>query len=246
MGDVEPKLYSDLAEWWPLMSTPADYEEEAGFYTEILRETCAPRMVLELGSGGGNNASHMKAHFELTLVDRSSGMLDVSRELNPECEHVQGDMCHVRLGREFDAVFIHDAICYLTNLVDLARAIETANVHCKPAGALLICPDWFLETFEPVTSHGGHDGPGRSFRYLEWDSEPSPGKDTYTTDFAFLLKESDRPLRVVHDQHVFGLFPRERWLDLCRAAGLEPELRKVFHTGGSPVGSELILCRKPA
>ena len=48
---VEPKLYSELAAWWPLMSTPADYEEEAGFYTEILREACDPRTVLELGSG---------------------------------------------------------------------------------------------------------------------------------------------------------------------------------------------------
>ena len=76
---VEPKLYCELAAWWPLMSAPADYQEEAGFYTEILREACDPRTVLELGSGGGNNASHMKAHFQLTLVDRSNGMLAVSR-----------------------------------------------------------------------------------------------------------------------------------------------------------------------
>ncbi len=243
---MEPKLYSELAEWWPLMSTPADYEEEAGFYTEIFREACDPRTVLELGSGGGNNASHMKAHFELTLVDRSTGMLAVSRELNPECEHVQGDMCDVRLGRQFDAVFVHDAVSYLTSLPDLARAIETASVHCKPGGVALFCPDWFRETFEPSTNHGGHDGQGRSFRYLEWDSKPTPGQDSFTADYAFLLRESGKAVRVVHDQHVCGLFPRERWLALCRAAGLQPQIRKVVHTGGNSEGSELILCRKPA
>ena len=245
IADVETKLYSELAEWWPLMSTPSEYEEEAGFYTEILREACAPRTVMELGSGGGNNESHMKAHFELTLVDRSAEMLAVSSELNPECEHVQGDMCDVRLGKVFDAVFVHDAVCYMTSPADLARLIETTNVHCRPGGAVLFCPDWFRETFEPVTSHGGHDGPERSFRYLEWDCEPAPGEDTYRTDFAFLLRESGK-VRVVHDMHVFGLFPRERWLELCRGSGLEPELRKVFHTGGNREGSELILCRKPA
>ncbi len=243
---VEPKLYCELAAWWPLMSAPADYQEEAGFYTEILREACDPRTVLELGSGGGNNASHMKAHFQLTLVDRSNGMLAVSRELNPECEHLQGDMCDVRLERVFDAVFVHDAVSYITTLVDLARVIATANVHCRPGGAVLFCPDWFRETFEPRTNHGGHDGPERSFRYLEWDSNPAPGEDTFRSDYAFLLREPGNEVRVVHDQHVCGLFPRERWLELCREAGFEPELRKVFHTGGNSEGSELILCRKPA
>lgn len=38
------------------------------------------------------------ARHQLTLVDLSSGMLAVSRELNPECEHHVGDMCAVRLG----------------------------------------------------------------------------------------------------------------------------------------------------
>ena len=32
----------------------------------------------------------------------------MSRSINPECEHVQGDMRTLRLGREFDAVFVHD------------------------------------------------------------------------------------------------------------------------------------------
>ena len=61
------------------------------FFREVLTEVCAPRTVLELGSGGGNNASHLKAQFRMTLVDRSPGMLAVSRALNPECEHVEGD-----------------------------------------------------------------------------------------------------------------------------------------------------------
>jgi hypothetical protein len=28
----EPKLYTTLAPWWPLLSAPADYAEEAAFY----------------------------------------------------------------------------------------------------------------------------------------------------------------------------------------------------------------------
>src|SRR5687768_16533856 len=97
------KLYEELASWWPLISAPAAYLEEATFYANTLTAACAvpPRTLLELGSGGGNNASHLKAGFEMVLVDRTSGMLAVSRALNPECEHVEGDMRTARLGRQF-------------------------------------------------------------------------------------------------------------------------------------------------
>ena len=90
-----PKLYEELAEWWPLMSAPDEYEEDSAYYGEQLAAACArpPRTVLELGSGGGNNASHLKHGFQLTLVEPSAGMLAVSRALNPECEIVRRDLC---------------------------------------------------------------------------------------------------------------------------------------------------------
>ena len=131
-----PRLYTDFSGWWPVMSDPADYDEEAAIYHEALTGASGAvvREVLELGSGGGNNASHLKAHYRMTLVDRSRGMLDVSRELNPECEHVEDDMRTVRLGRVFDAVFVHDAIVYMTTEEDLRAVLETAFVHTRPGG----------------------------------------------------------------------------------------------------------------
>ena len=106
------RLYGELAEWWPTFQVPEEYREEAAFFARVLDKTCDPplRTVLELGSGGGNNASHLKSRFAMTLVDISPHMLAVSRELNPECEHLEGDIRTLRLGRTFDAVFIHDAI----------------------------------------------------------------------------------------------------------------------------------------
>lgn len=145
------------------MSAPAEYEEEAAFYAEALAAGCAhpPGTVLELGSGGGNNASHLKARFALVLVEPSAGMLTVSRALNPECEHIQADMRTVRIGRQFDAVFVHDAVACMTSEADLRLAIETAFVHCKPGGAALFAPDAIRETFQPSTDHGGHDDQAR-------------------------------------------------------------------------------------
>jgi SAM-dependent methyltransferase len=192
---------------------------------------------LELGSGGGNNASHLKAHFKMTLVDMSQGMLDLSRSLNPECEHIQADMKSVRLGRVFDAVFIHDAIMYMTTQDDLGSALETARSHCKPGGVALFMPDVIQETFVSLTTHGGHDstaGDDRSIRYIEWTFDPDPSDSTYTVDFAYLLREGRGPVRVVHDTHVFGIFPRDSWLRLLKDANFEarcvadPWSREVF------------------
>lgn len=233
-----PRLYDELASWWPLLSPPEEYEGEAAFYTRTLVAACAdpPATVLELGSGGGNNASYMKAHFRLTLVDRSPGMLAVSRALNPECEHVEGDMRTVRLGRRFDAVFVHDAVCYLTSEADLRAAIETAFVHCRPGGAALFAPDFVRENFSRGTDHGGHDGPDRGLRYLEWTWDPDPDGTTYLVDFAYLLRGPDGVARVEHDRHVEGLFSRADWLRLLAAAGFEtravpfePELEASGH-----------------
>jgi SAM-dependent methyltransferase len=226
-----PKLYHELADWWPLMSSPADYAEEAAAYRRLMIESgVAPlRTVLELGSGGGNNATHLKRHFDLTLVDLSAGMLAVSRQLNPELRHVQGDMRTIRLGEEFDGVFVHDAICYMTTPDELRRAIETAFVHCRPGGVALFAPDFVTETFDASTEHGGHDGDGRAMRYLEWCWDPDPADSTYVVDYVYALREGTET-RVVHDRHLEGLFSRAEWLATLRLVGFDPVEQRFEHS----------------
>jgi SAM-dependent methyltransferase len=242
-----PKLYEELAAWWPLMSAPADYEEEAEFYGNALASAGDEphRTVLELGSGGGNNASHLKARFTMVLVEPSEGMLNVNRALNPECEHVQGDMRTVRLGRLFDRVFVHDAVCYMTTEADLRMAIETAFVHCRPGGAVLFAPDFVRENFRASTAHGGHDTATHGLRYLEWTWDPDPGDTTYLADYAYLLRTPDGATRVVHDRHVEGLFSREVWLRLLSDAGFEPRVVPLEHSELAPGSHEVFLARKP-
>jgi len=242
-----PRLYTDLAAWWPVLSNPDDYAEEAEFYCKYLREASRIpiRSVLELGSGGGNNASFLKAYFEMTLVDLAPAMLRVSRSLNPECEHIHGDMRDVRLGRVFDAVFVHDAIAYMTTADDLRRAIETAWVHLRPGGAALFCPDFVKETFRPQTKHGGHDRMLRSLRYLEWTWDPDPEDTTVVTDFAYLLRDKDG-VRIEYDRHVTGLFPRAVWLRLLEEQGFKTETRSFEATTPDRVTCEVFLASKPA
>ncbi len=239
-------MYSEIASWWPLLSAPEDYAEEAALYRQYIESASKIpiKHVLELGSGGGNNASHLKQHYTLTLVDMSPGMLEVSRQLNPECEHIQGDMRTVRLNRQFDAVFIHDAICYMTRIEDLRQAIETAYVHCKPGGVALFVPDSVRETFKPYTSHGGHDGDGRAMRFLEWTFDPDPDDDTCVSDYVYLLREGNDPVQVHHERHIFGLFACAAWLNLIREIGFEPDVTRSTIEGNGTYQT-LFTCLKP-
>ena len=237
MTPTLPRLYHDLARWWPLLSPPSDYKEEAADVLSRLATvtSSSATTLLELGAGGGSLASHLKHRFRLTLTDLSPEMLAVSQAVNPECEHLPGDMRSMRLGREFDVVLIHDAIMYATDATSLRETLRTAAIHCRAGGTVVVLPDHVRETFEPGSDQGGHDAPdGRGLRYLEWTWDPDPADDTYIVDYAFLLRASDGTVTVEHDRHVEGLFARDWWLQWLGEAGIparssvDPWDRDVF------------------
>jgi SAM-dependent methyltransferase len=243
------RFYGELAVWWPLISPSDEYVEEAAFAATLLQSASGPvREVLELGSGGGHNAVHLKSSFALTLVDLADEMVAMSRRLNPECEHLVGDMRDVRLGRTFDAVFVHDAIDYMTTEDDLRRAIETAFVHCRPGGVAVFVPDATKEWFAVGTDHDGRDGDdGRAVRFLEWTWDPDPDDTWTSTEYAFVLRGADGSVRVVHETHRNGLFARADWERLVAGAGFEVEVvtevtvedrpARLFFVGHRPLGS---------
>lgn len=245
MSDVvagRGRFYEELADWWPLLSTPDDHEEEAAVFVHLLKQAAQRpvRQVLELGCGGGNNAWHMKRAFELCLTDLSPAMLAVSQRHNPECTHLVGDMRELRLGRDFDAVFVHDAASYLTSAADVGAMIRTARAHLRPGGAALFAPDFIAESFASTTTAGGHDGEGRSLRYLEWMWDPDPDDETYFADYVFLLREGDK-VRTERDRHLCGLLPRDRWLALIEEAGLTPQVIIFEHSEMESEGSEVFV-----
>jgi SAM-dependent methyltransferase len=208
------RLYSEFADWFALLTPPSEYRREAGAFAKLLlrHSTRRPRTLLELGSGGGHNASHLKRRFRMTLVDRSPAMLKASRRLNRECEHRRGDMRTVRLGRAFDAVFIHDALMHLVTERDLARTLATAAAHLRDGGVALFAPDFVKETFRPGVESGESRKNGREIRWMGWDVE---GRAT----LAYVMKEPGRNLRAAIDRFRFGLFSRATWMRLLRAAG---------------------------
>ncbi len=217
-----PKLYSELADWWQVFSPTSDYVDEAAFFHKLFKHAVA-KSILELGAGGGNVAWYLKKDFQMTLTDLSSGMLEMSKQQNPECQHIVGDMRYLRLGRTFDGVFIHDAIMYMLNIEDLLAVFITAHIHLKSGGIIVVAPDCTRETFKETTDYEGHDLGNRGVRYIQWISDKDPDDTMFNYDFIIALKEKDN-LRTIIDRQLCGVFPRQTWLELLKKAGFKPEV----------------------
>jgi SAM-dependent methyltransferase len=241
---MRPLLYGELVPWYHLVDPPEEHRDEALCFQAAFERAVSPRpeALLELGSGAGNNALHLKRRFTCTLADLSERMLALSREQNPDCEHVLGDLRTLRLGRTFDAVLVHDAVMYMLTEEDLAAAARTAFVHTRPGGAAIFTPDCYRETFEDTTLTMMADRGPRSLRGLEWSWDPDPGDTTFVTEYAFLLREGTT-VRAVHDQHVEGLFSRETWRRVLSGAGFRVE--SLQRPVDEDTFDDVFLCRRP-
>lgn len=222
------RLYDEFAHLWTLISKPEDYAKEAAFWRKALRDKLGEGRynILELGVGGGNNLSHLTKDFKATAVDISDKMLDNSRRLNPDVEHIVGDMRSMRLGRTFDAVIIHDAIAYMQTEDELRAAFATASAHLNLGGVFVTSPDYTTETYKDGTVQHSTETDGEtSLTHIEYEYDPDPHDTTVNTLMLYLIREGGE-VRVEQDLHVTGLFPQQRWVDLMEEAGFAVELQE--------------------
>jgi hypothetical protein len=152
-------------------------------------------------------------------------------------------MRSVRLGRVFDAVFVHDALAYILTEPELEAVFETVAVHCRPGGSAVLVPDYVEETFAPRTSHGGHDSEDgeRGLRYVEWVRADRSDPRRHMVDFAYLIREGE-DVRVEQDHHVCGLFPRDAWLRGLERAGFDVDVIEP-RFDDAPAGQTVFACR---
>ena len=223
-GTSDNRIYTDLADWWPMISPPREYTQEAAYLKALITQaaTNSRAAVLDLGSGGGHVAVHLKDACTMTLVDISASMLTVSRRLNPDCDHHIGDMRTIRLGRLFDAVLVHDAIDYIIGTRDLRQVIQTAAAHCRPDGIVLFVPDYIKDTFAEITGGGGGgvDAAGRTASFIERTWDPDPADDWVQADYEFTLHTPGSPAQVVQESHRLSAFSKDTWYSLLAEAGL--------------------------
>ncbi len=221
-------LYNDLAWLWPLWGDASTtYAAWCDQVTRLIRQYAQweVRTLLNMGCGGGKNAFNLKKQFEVTGIDISPAMLDLARQLNPECQFLLGDMRTCYLDQLFDAVLIDDAISYMASRGDLAAVFQNAYRHLRTGGVMVVEPDFTKETFRQnctrVSSADPKVKPAHiEVVFIENDYDPDPTDDTCEGAIIYLIRENGR-LRIESDLSVMGLFPLDVWRKALHEAGFE-------------------------
>ena len=232
------RLYKDLAWLWPIWEDVEEYRAESELFTRLIKRHARikVRSLLDIGCGGGKNVFHLKKHFKVTGIDKSKAMLANAKKQNPECEFYLGDMRNLNLKRQFDSVFINDAITYMTTKNDLLKVFRTAHKHLKPGGVMITYPDGCKEKFEQnETTIWKSETVDMDITFIENQYDPNPEDDTFETTLIYLIRRNGK-LRIEHDFHVCGLFTLSVWRKSLKQAGFEIHEKKGGEeTEGLPV-----------
>ena len=212
--------YNDLAWTEDWLADPAEYEQEVMIYTDLIKRTAVepPGTLLHLGSGAGRHDRIFKQHFTVTGVDLSLGMLNKARLAHPDIEYLEGDMRTLRLNRQFDAVAIPDGIDYMASQDDLQKAIQTAVLHLKPGGVLLVVAKT-EETFRDNNFAYSGEKDGVHVTLLENNYVNPFRPNTYEATFLYLIRQKGE-LSIHTDRHVLGLFSQAMWDGVFKMAGI--------------------------
>ena len=246
-NDSSNRLYADLAWLWPLWGDPAtEYAAYCEFMVKGLRRHARRELktLLNAGCGGGKNLFTLRKHFQVTGLDLSEQMLALAAELNPGCELLRGDLRDYGLDREFDAVFLDDAISYLLTEDDLERSFHQAFKHLAPGGVLAFSIDATSENFQNRRTQVFQSIPSEKYpdtevTYITNDYLQADGSVSNT--FIYLIRRNGE-LRIETDQHVCGLFPLETWRYLLERTGFQIA-RDDYEENGDQYPS--FFCLKP-
>lgn len=218
-----PRLYSDLAWLWPILSPPEHYADEAAtlrrLYAELGRRGGARPRLLDLGAGGGHVLAHLVDDFDCTASDLSPAMLELCAELVPQARRVVGDMRSLRLDERFDAVLIQDAIDYMRTPEDVRAALATAAAHLAPGGVLFVAPTYTSDNFVDTDAEHDADESG-NLTYLSYVHDPDPADTQYELVLVYLIRSAEtRRVDVTVDRHSCGLFAERDWQRYLAEAG---------------------------
>lgn len=219
--------YNDLAWTEDWLADPAEYEHEVMVYVDLIKRTAAkpPSTLLHLGSGAGGQDVIFKRHFTVTGVDLSLGMLNKARNVHSDIEYIEGDMRTLRLNRQFDAVAIPDSIDYMASQEDLQQAIQTAVMHLKTGGVLLVVAKT-KEIFQNNNFAYTGEKNGIHVTLLENNYINPFRPNTYEATFVYLIRQQ-RDLAIRTDHQVLGLFSQAMWDEVFKKAGINMQKVKL-------------------
>lgn len=213
-------VFGLYAQYYDLLYRDKDYEGEAKYVAELIREySPQAESILEMGCGTGAHAGHLAGmDFRVAGIDMSEPMLEQARarqtglgtEVAARMTFAHGDVRSFRAGKTFDVVIsLFHVFSYQTTNQDLRAAFETAASHLNPGG-LLIFDYWYgpavLTQRPEVRVKRLEDDTLRVVRIAEPEMNPSENRVTVNYWVLMDSKTDGRSERIIERHDLRYLF----------------------------------------
>ena len=233
-GGAAHRAYTESAPVYDLVYAGAgkkDYVKEADDVDRLIRSrNPEAATLLDVACGTGQHLARLSGRYTVEGVDASPEMLAVARSRLPDVPLHAGDLRHLDLGRQFDAVTcLFSSIGYVTDRAGLHQAIAGLARHLAPGGVLIvdgwIRPDAWEDRQRPEVEQAD-DGEtlvvrvGRSSR-----------EGNLTTLQMHHLVCTDGGIRHFSERHLLALEPTDAYVAAAEAAGLQVEVECDYMPG---------------
>ena len=229
-----PPPYAESATVYDLFYTAAgrkDYAAEAAHVDRLIRSRNPDATtLLDVACGTGLHLAHLRSSYTVEGVDASPEMLAVAAARLPGVPLHTGDMRHLDLGREFDAVIcMFSAIGYVTDPEELRPCIASLAHHLAPGGVLIldgwVRPDAWADSYRAPVEQAD-DGETLVVRLVHSWRE---GHRTTLEEHYLVRRRGD--IRHFAERHVLALVPPAEYVAAVEAAGLAAEVEPDYMPG---------------
>lgn len=239
-------FYTKLAKHYDKIYHYVDYEKQAKFLTQLIRQynSSSNKKVLDVACGTGTHAYLIqKDSYEAWGLDISPDILSIARQKYPNVNFLEGNMQTFKLNEKFGTIIIFfNSILYNKNKREMTIALGNFYNHLDKNGILI---------FDTVNKSVGINSKKGEYKYKEKDL-----KIVFQPQWVFNQKKNIIDLKIdfiingqkIHDHHAMGAFSFQEQKQLAQDAGFEvlvlerhfQEIRN--HNSNSK--SAIFLCKK--
>ena len=148
----QTKIFDEYGKYYDLFYQEKNYPAEVSCLQETLKQfSLIGSDLLEFGSGTGRHAELLvERGYRVHGIEKSTEMLARAVKVDGfTCQH--GDICNLKIGRTFDAVFgLFHVFSYFTTNNEVKAFFANAKLHLKDNG-ILVFDFWFT----PAVFHQG-------------------------------------------------------------------------------------------
>ncbi len=137
-------MYSKTAQYYDLVYSFKNYEEEAGKIKALIqKEHPAAKSILDVACGSAEHARYLIEDFRLDGIDLQPEFVEIAQKKIPSGKFTLADMSDFSLPERYDVVqCLFSSIGYLQEGQQVINALLCFKKHLKPGGIILVEP-WF-------------------------------------------------------------------------------------------------------